>query len=154
MNLFLKIIICVAVCLGLGMLSGFSTAAEINGWYSQIQKPSWNPPNGIFGPVWICLYILMGIAVALVWHSPDPRKKKALIYFSIQFLLNLAWSFIFFSRHQVGWAFAEIFILLIMILMTMAAFYKIRPLAANLLIPYFLWVLFATCLNGAIWSLN
>lgn len=154
MNLYVKMAICVLLCVGLGMLSGFNTSSEINGWYSQVQKPSWNPPNWLFSPVWITLYILMGISAALVWHSNHFNKRKALTYFIIQFILNLAWSFIFFKLHEIGWAFAEIFVLLIMIVMTMAAFYKVRPLAAHLLIPYFLWVLFATCLNGAIWSLN
>ena len=154
MNLYAKIAISVVLCVGLGMLSGLSNVGEISGWFSQVQKPSWNPPNWLFSPVWITLYVLMGIAAGLVWHSTHFNKRKALTYFVIQFILNLAWSFIFFKMHEIGWAFAEIFVLLIMIVMTMAAFYKVRPLAAHLLIPYFLWVLFATCLNGTIWSLN
>ncbi|RYD78821.1 MAG: tryptophan-rich sensory protein [Sphingobacteriales bacterium] len=154
MNLFVKIIICVALCAGLGFASGFSTAGEINGWYATIQKPSWNPPNWIFGPVWTTLYVLMGIAAALIWHSKDERRSKALGLFVVQFIFNLAWSFIFFNQHQIGLAFAEIIIMLVLIIATTVSFYKIKPAAAYLMMPYILWVSFATVLNGAIWMLN
>jgi translocator protein len=154
MNLFIKILVCVLLCAGLGFASGFSTANEINGWYQNIQKPSWNPPNSIFGPVWTSLYILMGIAAGIVWHSNDDRKNRALILFVLQFMFNLAWSFIFFSQHAIGWAFAEILVMLFLIIATTLSFYKIKPVAAYLMIPYILWVSFASCLNGAIWMLN
>lgn len=154
MNLFIKIIVCVLLCAGLGFASGFSTANEINGWYQQIQKPSWNPSNWIFGPVWTILYILMGIAAGIVWHSNDDRKNQALILFVLQFMFNLAWSYIFFSQHEIGWAFAEIVVMLVLIIGTTISFYKIKPAAAYLMILYILWVAFASCLNGAIWMLN
>ena len=154
MNLLIKILVCVLLCAGLGFASGFSTAGEINGWYQQIQKPSWNPPNGIFGPVWTCLYILMGIAAGIIWHSNDERKYRALAFFILQFMFNLAWSFLFFNQHAIGWAFAEIVVMLSLIIATTVAFYRIKRSAGYLMIPYILWVSFATCLNGAIWLLN
>lgn len=154
MNLFIKIAVCVLLCAGLGFASGFSTANEINGWYQQIQKPSWNPPNWIFSPVWTSLYILMGIAAGLIWHSANEKKNKALMLFVLQFMFNLAWSFIFFSQHEIGWALAEITVMLILIIATTISFYRINKTAAWLMIPYILWVSFATCLNGAIWLLN
>ena len=154
MNLFVKILVCVLLCTGLGFASGFSTAGEINGWFQTIQKPSWNPPNWIFSPVWTTLYILMGVAAGIIWHTTDDRKNTALMLFILQFILNLGWSYIFFSEHQIGWAFAEIIVMLVLIVATTISFYKIKPVAAYLMIPYILWVSFATVLNGAIWMLN
>lgn len=154
MNLFIKIAVCVLLCTGLGFASGFSTINEITGWYQQIQKPSWNPPNWIFSPVWTTLYILMGIAAGIVWHSKEEGKSKALLLFVIQFLFNLAWSFIFFRQHEIGWALVEIITMLVLIIATTVSFYRINRLAGYLMIPYILWVSFATCLNAAIWMLN
>lgn len=142
------------LCVTLGLLSGLSTVNEINTWYATIQKPSWNPPDRIFGPVWTSLYILMGIAAGMIWHTKDEKRIQALMLFVLQFMLNLGWSYLFFERHAIGWAFAEIIILLILIIVTTISFYKIKPLAAGLMIPYILWVSFATCLNGTIWLLN
>ncbi len=153
-SLLLKIAVCVLLCLTLGILSGFSTVDSINNWYQYINKPSWNPPNWIFGPVWTTLYIMMGIAVALIWHSAHQTKKQAIGFFIGQFILNLGWSFIFFNLHALGWAFAEIFVMLLFIALTLYAFYKINKLAAWLMLPYLLWVSFATALNGSIWYLN
>jgi len=154
MNLFFKILVCVLLCAGLGFASSYSTANEINGWFQTIEKPSWNPPSRIFSPVWTTLYILMGIAAGLTWHSHDERKNRALMLFVLQFLFNLAWSYIFFSEHQIGWALAEMIVMLFLIIATMVSFYKIKPLAGYLMIPYILWVTFAACLNGAICMLN
>jgi len=153
-SLFAKISVCIGICLALGLLSGFSTADSINSWYRFINKPAWNPPNWIFGPMWTLLYILMGIAVALVWHTQHQNKKTALTFFIIQFVFNIAWSFIFFTLHAIGWAFAEIVIMLILIVFTTASFYKISKTAAWLMLPYLAWVSFATVLNGTILYLN
>jgi tryptophan-rich sensory protein len=153
-SLFLKISICVLLCLALGLLSGFSTVESINNWYRFINKPTWNPPNWIFGPMWTLLYILMGIAVALIWHAQAQNKKTAIAFFIVQFILNLAWSFIFFKQHAIGWAFAEIIIMLFFISATIVSFYKISKPAAWLMLPYLCWVTFATILNGSILYLN
>lgn len=153
-NIYFKIAVCIFLCVAFGLLSGFSTVESINNWYRFINKPSWNPPNWLFGPVWTLLYIMMGIAVALIWHSSDQNKKTAIGIFIIQFVLNLAWSFIFFNMQKVGWAFAEIVIMLLFIALTILLFYRINKTAAWLMLPYLCWVSFATVLNGTIWYLN
>lgn len=153
-SLIVKILFCTTVCLILGISSGFSTISEIKSWYVYLNKPSWNPPNWLFGPVWSFLYLSMGIALALVWHSKHNKKKRAITFFIIQFIFNLSWSFIFFNQHQIGWALVDISILLVLILVTIFAFYRINKFAAYLLIPYLLWVSFATLLNATIWTLN
>lgn len=153
-SLIVKIIICTSLCVLLGIASGFSTVDSISNWYQYLVKPSWNPPNWLFGPVWTTLYLLMGISVAMIWHSDNPAKKFAVRLFIIQFILNLAWSFIFFNMHLPGWAFAEILVMLLFIILTIISFYTINKTAACLLIPYLLWVSFATVLNGTIWYLN
>jgi len=149
-----KIFICSTICLLLGLASGYSTVAEIQNWYQYIIKPTWNPPNWLFGPVWTTLYILMGISVALVLHTALTLPKKALVLFSTQFVLNLLWSFIFFNQHQIGYAFVEIVCMLFFIVATIISFYRINKTAAYLMLPYLLWVCFATVLNGTIWYLN
>ena len=153
-KLYVKVIICVAICLGFGIASGFSTASSISGWYQTIQKPSWNPPNWIFAPVWTVLYILMGIAAALVWHSHSPDKKTALILFAVQFVLNLLWSYIFFGMHNLSLALAEIILLSVAIAITLYWFLKINRSAAILLVPYLMWVSFASSLTFTIFVMN
>ena len=149
-----KIIICVIICVGLGAASGFSTADSISGWYQTIQKPSWNPPNWLFAPVWTLLYTLMGISLALIWHSRHVLKKTALFLFVVQFVLNLLWSYIFFGRHEMQLALLEIMLMWIMIFLTIIYFYRINKSAAWLMIPYLLWVSFATFLNYSLYALN
>ncbi len=153
-SLFFKAFLCAVLCLILGIASGFSTTDSIQNWYIFINKPSWNPPNWLFGPVWTILYICMGIALGIVWHNKHLLQKKAITLFLIQFVLNLCWSAIFFNFHQIGWAFVEIIIMLVMIVITLYHFYQIKKVAGILLIPYLIWVSFATILNGTIWQLN
>lgn len=153
-SLIVKIAICASLCLLLGTASGFSTIDSITNWYQFLNKPSFNPPNWIFGPVWTLLYLIMGIAVALIWHTPHPNQKRALQLFAVQFVLNLGWSFIFFNLRELGIAFVEIIAMLIAIIFTIVAFYKINRKAAFLMIPYLCWVSFASVLNFSIWFLN
>jgi tryptophan-rich sensory protein len=153
-NLLPKIILCVLLCVGLGVASGFSTIDSIGGWYQTIQKPSWNPPNWLFGPVWTLLYIMMGISVALVWHGRHNAKKSAMMLFVVQLMLNLLWSYIFFGKQNIFLAFIEIIIMWIFILLTIIYFYRINKTSAYLLIPYLLWVSFAAFLNYYIYVLN
>ncbi|MEO6313959.1 MAG: TspO/MBR family protein [Chitinophagaceae bacterium] len=151
-----KLIISIVLTVGLGSLGGIFTAAEIPNWFAQLHKPSWNPPNGLFAPVWTTLYLLMGIALYLVWKSPaapDP-KRWAIIIFIAQFALNFSWSFIFFRQHQMGWAFVEIIVLWLAIFCTIVAFSRINKTAAWLLVPYISWVSFAAILNYTIWQMN
>ncbi len=153
-SVYAKIILCVIICTSLGFLSGISTADSITNWFQFVKKPSWNPPSWLFAPVWTLLYILMGISVALIWHSNSKSKKTAIGLFIIQFILNLVWSIIFFNQHMPGLAFVEIIVMLIFIILTTVSFYKINKTAAYLLLPYICWVSFATVLNGTIWFLN
>jgi translocator protein len=154
MKLHFKILICILISISLGGLIGASSSSSITDWYPSIIKPSWNPPNWIFGPVWSALYICIGMAFAIIWHCEEHPKKKAYRLFAIQFILNLAWTPIFFNFHQIGFAFIEIIFMLLFIILTIREFYKINRIAAYLLVPYAIWVSFATVLNGTIYYLN
>jgi tryptophan-rich sensory protein len=156
MNNTVKFIIAIAIPLVVGFASGFFTITGAGSWYQTIQRPSWNPPNRVFGPVWTTLYILMGIALFIIWKADAgiKMKKQAILLFTIQLTLNFFWSFIFFNQQQPGWAFAEIVILWVFILLTIFAFAKINKTAAWLLVPYISWVSFASILNFTIWRLN
>ena len=151
----LKLIISILFTVGLGSLGGIFTVNEIPNWYAGLQKPDFNPPNWLFGPVWTLLYTLMGISFYLVWkHPASSKRNRAILFFIIQFILNFFWSIIFFKEHALGWALVEIIAMWIFILLTILNFGKLSPLAAWLLVPYISWVSFATLLNGAIWYLN
>jgi tryptophan-rich sensory protein len=159
MKLIFKVILSVAICLFLGGLSGYATVSEIKNWYLQLNKPTFNPPNWLFGPAWSTLYTFMGISIALIWDRLDKAKikiftSKAVIFFIIQFFLNLAWSSIFFSLHLVAFALIEMLILWVFILLTIIQFYRINKIAGILLVPYILWVSFATVLTASILYLN
>ena len=156
MNNSIKLIIAIAIPVAVGAISGFFTATGVESWYQTINKPSWNPPGWIFAPVWTTLYIMMGVALFLVWKSDssDILKKTAITLFAIQLVLNFFWSFIFFDQHQIGWALVEIIVMWIFILLTIFAFGNVSKLAAWLLVPYISWVSFATILNYTIWKLN
>jgi tryptophan-rich sensory protein len=156
MNNLFKLIISVAIPLAVGGISGFFTVTGVESWYQTINKPSWNPPNWIFGPVWTTLYLMMGVALFLIWKSDssDILKRTAIILFAVQLLLNFFWSFIFFDQQQIGWALVEIIALWLFIFMTIFAFGNISKIAAWLLVPYISWVSFATILNYTIWKLN
>lgn len=152
---WLALVIAIAVCLLVGASGSIVTATSVRDWYPQIAKPAWTPPDALFGPVWTALYILMGVAAWLVWrdgHGLD--RRRALLVFAIQLVLNSLWSYLFFGMKSPGWAAIEIVVLWIAIVATIVVFGKIRRLAAVLLLPYLLWVSYATALNIAIWSLN
>ena len=152
----LKLIISILIPVAVGAVSGFFTSSEIPGWYQTINKPTWNPPSWLFGPVWTTLYVMMGVALFLIWKSDASQsvKKTAIILFATQLVLNFFWSFIFFNQHQIGWAVVEIITMWIFILLTIFAFAPINKIAAWLLVPYISWVSFATILNYTIWQLN
>jgi len=154
-SLIAKILICVLVCFSLGSASGLLAGSATTEWYQNLIKPSFQPPAWVFGPAWTLLYTLMGISLALVWHSlPKPGKQIALVLFGIQFLLNLIWSPVFFYFENPKMALVVIVILWIVIVATIRAFYKMDKRAAYLLIPYILWISFATLLNASIVYLN
>lgn len=150
-----KLIISLIATIGIGSLGGIFTIAEIPTWYAGLNKPSFNPPNWLFGPVWTSLYTMMGIAIYLVWKQPETEiRKKAIQLFIVQFVLNFFWSIIFFSLHSIGAALIEIIVMWIFILLTIIQFSKLSKPAAWLLVPYIAWVSFATLLTASIWKLN
>lgn len=142
----------------LGNIGSLATFSEIEGWYATLEKPWFQPPNWLFGPVWTILFALMGLALYLIWQKRNSVKSKQLRvaynWFAIQFALNITWSFLFFGFHETYLAFLEILVLLFAILMTYRSFAVISKLAARLLLPYLAWVAFATVLNYAVSSLN
>jgi len=152
-----KALIACATCLILGSASGIITSGAIDTWYTTLDKPSFNPPNWIFGPVWTILYLMMGFAFALVWQRYSEgglTAKRSMLVFTLQFLLNLAWTPIFFGAHNLLLALVVIVVLWILILMTTICFFQQNRLAGALMVPYLLWVSFATVLNFSLWQLN
>lgn len=150
-----SLIICLILPLLVGTISGIATSDNITTWYATLNKPSFNPPNYLFGPMWTALYFLMGISLFLIWKSdPGSLRNQALMVFGIQLVLNFAWSFIFFHFKLVGWAFVEIIFVWASIFVMIIVFNRIHKTAAYLQIPYLLWVSFASMLNGYIWYLN
>ncbi len=155
MNNILKLALCIAIPLAIGSISGIATAGNITGWYATLQKPFFNPPNYLFGPVWTLLYGLMGVSLYLIWNAPSSSMRtNALIIFGVQMLLNFAWSFIFFHFKELGWALVEIILTWLSIFTMIVMFSGINKTAAYIQIPYLCWVTFATILNAAIWKLN
>lgn len=150
------IAVSVGVCLVVGFLSGFATQSSVNDWFVTLNKPSFNPPNWIFAPVWTVLYIMMGTAAGLVWAKGFHHLwvKTALYHFVFQLLLNASWSIIFFGFMEPFWGLVVIITLLVLIVLTIRWFRIVSKFAAWLLIPYLLWVCFATALNYKIWELN
>jgi tryptophan-rich sensory protein len=150
-SLILKMLIAVFICLGLGFLSGYITTGAIEGWYATINKPGFNPPNWIFGPVWSVLYIFIGIVFARSWHNHDTKGLKLM---ATQFIVNLIWSPVFFGLHQLGLALVIILLLIVLIYLCINHFWKSDKTSAYLLVPYIMWVSFATLLNASILYLN
>lgn len=155
-NIF-KLVGSIILCELAGIIGSVFTVSSIPTWYAALTKPALNPPNWIFGPVWTTLYFLMGVALYLVWTSKkgkETQRNQALWIFFIQLALNTAWSIIFFGLESPGVALIEILIMWSAIAWTIKLFYPLSKLAAYLLIPYILWVSFATYLTYSIWILN
>ena len=154
-TLTLKFLISILLPLSLGAIAGMFTSQSVPEWYATLNRPSFNPPNWIFGPVWTTLYILMGISFFLIWKQEASKvRNRAILIFLLQLLLNFAWSFIFFYFNMIGLALVEIILLWISIVMMLVVFYKIKPIASYINIPYLLWVTFATVLNASYYFLN
>lgn len=153
---FFPFLICILIPLSIGAMGGLLTFESVKAWYTTLNKPSFNPPNYIFGPVWSILYVLMGISSYLVWQ----RRKIVFGYswavgvYILQLLLNLMWSYLFFYQHQIGFALIEIGVLLLTIIINSFIFYRINKIAGLLFIPYILWVSFASYLTYSIFILN
>lgn len=156
MSNLLKLILSIAVCLMAGAVGSYFTADAIPGWYETLNKPEFNPPNWVFGPVWTILYILMGISLFLVWkEGPGNTKvKPAMLMFWVQLALNVLWSVVFFGMKNISGGLLVIILLWISILITILRFRKISAVAGTLLVPYILWVTFASALNFFFYRLN
>ena len=151
----IKLMVSLLLPLGVGAIAGLFTAQAVPEWYASLNQPSFNPPNWIFGPVWTTLYILMGISLFLIWKlDAGKERNRAILVFLVQMLLNFGWSFLFFYFKMIGVALMEIILLWISIVAMLYLFFKVKPLAAYINIPYLLWVTFATVLNAAYYFLN
>jgi benzodiazapine receptor len=155
MSALLKLLLSLLVCFAAAAIGGFATANSLSDWYININKPSFNPPGWIFGPVWSILYTAMAIALWKIWSLPaSDARNAAMIWFFTQLLLNVLWSFLFFYWQWPLGAFIEILIMWFAILMTIIHFYSLIPWTLALLLPYLLWVSFAAFLNGTIYWIN
>ena len=137
--------------------SGIGAAASIRAasFYGALAQPSWAPPSSVFGPVWTALFAMMGIAAWLVWREGGFRSRQtALTLFVVQLLVNALWSWLFFAWRLGAFAFVDIVLLWILVLATLLSFWRARPVAGALLVPYLLWVSFAAGLNYSVWQLN
>lgn len=153
---FVKLVVAIVITQLAGIIGSLFTFSAIPTWYATLTKPELNPPSWVFGPVWTTLYVLMGVSVFLIWQKGWERKdvKVALSVYGIQLVLNALWSIVFFGMQSPGLALVNIALLFISIVLTMVLFYKISRPAMYLLIPYILWVSFASYLNYAIYALN
>jgi benzodiazapine receptor len=143
------------VSFGAAGIGGLFTSSGLGDWYDSLRKPPWTPPDAVFGPVWTVLYAAMGVAAWLVWRRAGWRGARvALGLFGVQLVLNAAWSGLFFGLRRPDLAAIEIVVLWVAILATILAFARVSRTAAGLMVPYLLWVTFASALNLAIWRLN
>jgi tryptophan-rich sensory protein len=143
----------VVLCLGVGAIGGIASASAAD-FYAQLARPAWSPPVWLFGPVWTFLYLSMAVSAWLVWRTGSKLVTFALALFVIQLSINALWSWLFFAWRLGAWSFADIVLLWLAIAFTIACFWRISRFAAVLLIPYLLWVTFASALNWTLWQLN
>lgn len=147
------LMVCFAVAFAAAAVGSVASirAAE---FYQELSRPSWAPPANVFGPVWTFLYCCMALASWLVWRESSAHRSRALAVYLAQLGLNALWSWLFFAWREGRWAFAEVIVLWAAILLTIILFWRVRRVAALLLVPYFLWVSLAACLTFAVWKLN
>jgi benzodiazapine receptor len=151
----LKLVASISLCQLAGFLGSLFTTPSIPTWFETLKKPFFTPPSWIFSPVWISLYVLMGISLFIVWRRNDhPGFKTALIFFFIQLILNILWSISFFGLRSPFLGFIDIALLWIAILITIRFFLRVSKTAGILLLPYSIWVSFAALLNFFLWILN
>jgi len=151
----LVLAICLLICFAAAGIGSALTLPAISSWYETLAKPSFNPPNAVFGPVWTVLYALMAVAMWRVWmRSSGAERRRCAGIFAVQLALNVAWSAVFFAGRSPGGGVVVILALLVAIVATIVAFARVDRLAAWLLSPYLAWVLFASLLNVSIWRLN
>lgn len=152
----LKLIVSLIICQLAGFVGSLFTTPSIQTWYASLEKPSFTPPNWVFSPVWISLYVVMGISLFLVWQKSFhyPGVSNAMFWFGIQLFLNMLWSVLFFGLKSPFFAFIGIIFLWVAIFLTLIKSFRVSRLASVLLVPYICWVSFAAVLNFSIWNLN
>jgi tryptophan-rich sensory protein len=152
---WLSLVPFILVCFAAGAIGAGATRRSVRNWYPTLHRPVWTPPDWVFAPVWSTLYLMMALSAWLIWRdTPWTVARPALVLFVIQLALNSLWTVLFFGLRSPGIAFAEILLLFTMIVATATAFLTLSFLAAWLLIPYAIWVSFASYLNFRIWQLN
>lgn len=149
------LVVFVVLCLAAGAAGGIVTGPEIGGWYRTLEKPAWQPPGWVFGPVWTTLYLMMAVAAWLIWKPVGLSAARfPLVLFFVQLVLNVGWSWIFFGMHRPAGALVELVALWLTIAVTTWAFFRRSSIAGWLMVPYLAWVSFAGVLNFEIWRLN
>ena len=149
------LVVSLMICFAAGGIGGLATTQGLDAWYETLDKPTWNPPNWVFAPVWTTLYGLMGTAVWLVWRGGVWNEvKSAVVLFTVQLVLNGLWSILFFGLQNPGGALIEIVALWLAIFATTILFFRRSMVAGGLMMPYLVWVSFASFLNFTIWNLN
>lgn len=153
---FVRLVLCLVLCLGLGAAAGFFTAQGIPVWYANLVKPAWTPPNIVFPIVWNILYVLMAVSLYLLWDRTPatPARSRAITLFFVQLALNFAWSPVFFTLHWVWAALGIILALALTLVLIVRAAWPVNRTAALLLLPYLAWVLYASTLNAGVGVLN
>lgn len=151
-----RLLVCLVVCLGIGVVGSIFTRPEIPTWYAGLAKPSWTPPPFVFPIAWTTLYIMMAVAFWRLWDrvAPSDARRRAIIFFAIQLVLNAIWSPVFFGWHGTRTGLAIIILMAVFIAVTIVSAVKIDRLAAVLLVPYLCWVLYASTINAGVVALN
>lgn len=153
-NKFLQILIALAIPFIFAAIFGIGSSKNMYPWYTNLERPTWTPPDWIFAPVWAYLYATMGYASYLVFDSHSELKRTSLAIYGIQLFFNVTWTQVFFNFHLLGWSTIHILVLLVLVYATGILFYKVNRLAGLLILPYALWGSFASALCVAIWRMN
>lgn len=154
-HFLMSLVIFIIVCLSVGIIGSFWTKETISTWYPSLAKPSWTPPDWIFGPVWTCLYIMIAVSGWLIYKAAYSHKRSiSLMLYAGQLALNFIWPFLFFSLRSPILGLIDIVLLCLLIILTIINAWPVRRLASLLLIPYLIWVMYAITLNAGIWLLN
>jgi len=154
-RLWISFVIFILLCLIIDIIGSFWTRETVSTWYPTLAKPSWTPPDWVFGPVWSCLYIMIAISGWLIYRAEYSHNRSiALILYGGQLALNFLWSFLFFSLRSPTFGLIDIVLLFLLISLTIKKAWSVSPSASLLLIPYLAWVTYATTLNAGIWLLN
>ena len=153
---WIRLVASILICQAAGGIGSLFTATSMGTWYQQLEKPELTPPGWVFGVVWPTLYLLMGIALYLIWRRPRQGREEqtALVWFFVQLVLNIAWSWFFFGLRLPLFGLLEIALLWLALFITIGTFFRLSKIAALLLVPYILWISFAAYLNWSIVQLN